>query len=115
MVANGPSWTLLSIDKVARNTEAWNKFFTCQSSKNSEREQKESAMDKGARLQHIKNAKHGMSPGRRGGRVFFWDKQDGFHIDMLVSYENYIELWSQYHCKQQHYDAFHDEWDLSEL
>lgn len=36
----------------------------------------------GARLQHIKNAKHGMSPGRRGGRVFFWDKQDGFHMSM---------------------------------
>lgn len=95
-----------------RQGETWKEFFARRSQVNAVINKKESTVDKNRRQQRADKAKAGNPPGRKGANVFHWEEVNAHRIRTPIGYNNYQEIWYDYHGAQRRYDVYNDEWDL---
>ncbi|KAJ7430088.1 hypothetical protein B0H11DRAFT_1943733 [Mycena galericulata] len=116
--ADGPSNELFP--PVERNSgqregESIDKFFARREQDNRSRASYESLQDAQTRQQKEANAAKGSVPGRRGARVYVWEKTNGHYIRRAAGRGNYEDVWEEYGPHQRWYDGFRDEWDVCEM
>ncbi|KAJ7864278.1 hypothetical protein B0H14DRAFT_3443627 [Mycena olivaceomarginata] len=58
------------------------------------------------------HAQKGLPPGKRGSRVYYWEKDSGHYIRYAAGRGNYEAYFEDYPPAQRRYDSFKDEWDL---
>jgi hypothetical protein len=91
--------------------ETWKAFFERRALKNAEKEKKENAKDREARLSRARANKTHQLPGRKGPRVFYWEEIDGFRIRSLWTRNETEMSFSGYKDSQRIYDGFSNAWD----
>jgi hypothetical protein len=74
-------------------------------------ENRESPLEKEARLKRDANTSRHREPGRRGSRVYWWEDVDGFHIRRAAGRSHYRAYWEQRGWNRS-YDPFYNEWDI---
>ncbi|KAK6996175.1 hypothetical protein R3P38DRAFT_3629302 [Favolaschia claudopus] len=62
----------------------------------------------------VSNAARGGAPGKKGARVYVWEKLNGHFIRMAGGRQRYDDIWEEYGPQQRRYDGFRDEWDVCE-
>ncbi|KAJ7683291.1 hypothetical protein B0H14DRAFT_2422511 [Mycena olivaceomarginata] len=92
--------------------ESLDAFFLRRQAENSRRSERESLNDRQARAQREAHAQKGLPPGKRGSRVYYWEKDSGHYIRYAAGRGNYEAYFEDYPPAQRHYDSFKDEWDL---
>ncbi|KAJ7601564.1 hypothetical protein DFH06DRAFT_1025663 [Mycena polygramma] len=97
-----------------REGEEMEAFFLRRQEKNAQTAAREKPQEKQRREQKEANAQKGQVPGRKGARVYVWDKSNGHYIRRAAGRSNYDDVWEEYGPDQRRYDSFHDEWDVCE-
>ncbi|KAF8143414.1 hypothetical protein K438DRAFT_1633654 [Mycena galopus ATCC 62051] len=97
-----------------RPGEAMEHFFPRRQQKNEATEARETPQERKSREQRAANAASGEVPGRKGARVYVWEKSSGHFIRTAGGRTRYEDLWEEYGPSQRKYDSFHNEWDLCE-
>ncbi|KAJ6471320.1 hypothetical protein C8R47DRAFT_988280 [Mycena vitilis] len=97
-----------------REGEEMEAFFLRRQEKNALTAAREKPQEKQRREQKEANAQKGQVPGRKGARVYVWDKSNGHYIRRAAGRSNYDDVWEEYGPDQRRYDSFHDEWDVCE-
>ncbi|KAJ7829765.1 hypothetical protein B0H14DRAFT_2366350 [Mycena olivaceomarginata] len=92
--------------------ESLDAFFLRRQAENSRRSERESLNDRQARAQREAHAQKGLPPGKRGSRVYYWEKDSGHYIRYAAGRGNYEAYFEDYPPAQRRYDSFKDEWDL---
>ncbi|KAJ7725587.1 hypothetical protein B0H14DRAFT_3519278 [Mycena olivaceomarginata] len=92
--------------------ESLDAFFLRRQAENSRRSERESLNDRQARAQREAHAQKGLPPGKRGSRVYYWEKDSGHYIRYAAGRGNYEAYFKDYPPAQRRYDSFKDEWDL---
>ncbi|KAK7053076.1 hypothetical protein VNI00_004397 [Paramarasmius palmivorus] len=60
------------------------------------------------------NALYYQCPGRKGARVYTWEKEGIHWIRVPVGRNNYDSVWGEYSDNQKRFDSIMNEWDLCE-
>ncbi|KAJ7655792.1 hypothetical protein DFH06DRAFT_992353 [Mycena polygramma] len=94
-----------------RAGETMNQFFERRAKANADRATRETVQARESRLQQEKNASTGAVPGRKGARVYVWEKSNGFYIRRAAGRSNYEDVWDEYGPLQRRYNSFQNEWD----
>ncbi|KAJ7670625.1 hypothetical protein DFH06DRAFT_980815 [Mycena polygramma] len=97
-----------------REGEEMEAFFLRRQQKNAQTAAREQPQEKQRREQKEANARKGQVPGRKGARVYVWEKSNGHYIRRAAGRSNYDDIWEEYGPDQRRYDSFHDEWDVCE-
>ncbi|KAJ7675588.1 hypothetical protein DFH06DRAFT_977454 [Mycena polygramma] len=97
-----------------RAGETMNQFFERRAKANADRATRETVQARESRLQQEKNASTGAVPGRKGARVYVWEKSNGFYIRRAAGRSNYEDVWDEYGPLQRRYNSFQNEWDVCE-
>ncbi|KAJ6461918.1 hypothetical protein C8R47DRAFT_993332 [Mycena vitilis] len=97
-----------------REGEEMEAFFLRRQEKNALTAAREKPQEKQRREQKEANAQKGQVPGRKGARVFVWEKSNGHYMRRAAGRSNYDDVWEEYGPEQRRYDSFHDEWDVCE-
>ncbi|KAF8126248.1 hypothetical protein K438DRAFT_2001499 [Mycena galopus ATCC 62051] len=97
-----------------RPGEAMEHFFAGRQQKNEATEARETPQERKSREQRAANAASGEVPGRKGARVYVWEKSSRHFIRTAGGRTRYEDLWEEYGPSQRKYDSFHNEWDLCE-
>ncbi|KAJ7771202.1 hypothetical protein B0H14DRAFT_3509151 [Mycena olivaceomarginata] len=92
--------------------ESLDAFFLRRQAENSRRSERESLNDRQARAQREAHAQKGLPPGKRGSRVYYWEKDSGHYNRYAAGRGNYEAYFEDYPPAQRRYDSFKDEWDL---
>ncbi|KAJ7820800.1 hypothetical protein B0H13DRAFT_2377713 [Mycena leptocephala] len=82
--------------------------------KNAQTAASETLDNKRRREQREANAQKGQVPGRKGARVFVWEKENGQYIRRAAGRNKYEDVWEEYGPEQRQYDSYYDEWDVCE-
>ena len=91
--------------------ETWKAFFERRAVKNAEKRKKENAKDREARLNRAKANKTHKEPGRKGPRVYYWEKINGFRIRTLWTRSETQMSFDGLKNSNRIYDAFSNAWD----
>ncbi|KAJ7879882.1 hypothetical protein B0H13DRAFT_2345822 [Mycena leptocephala] len=89
-------------------------FFLRRRQKNAQTAASEMLDSKCRREQREANAQKGQVPGRKGARVFVWEKENGQYIPRAAGRNKYEDVWEEYGPEQCRYDSYYDEWDVCE-
>ncbi|KAJ7882171.1 hypothetical protein B0H13DRAFT_1629592 [Mycena leptocephala] len=89
-------------------------FFLRRQQKNAQTAASETLDNKRRREQREANAQKGQVPGRKGARVFVWEKENGQYIRRAAGRNKYEDVWEEYGPEQRRYDSYYDEWDVCE-
>ncbi|KAK6981383.1 hypothetical protein R3P38DRAFT_2808145 [Favolaschia claudopus] len=95
-----------------RSGESMAEFFIRRKQENVHRERRESPEQRQGRLQREAHAARGGVPGKKGARVYVWEKSNGHFVRMAGGRQRYDDIWEEYGPLQPRYDAFRDEWDV---
>jgi len=91
--------------------ENWKAFFERRAGKNAKKMETENANEREVRQNRAKAHKDHQEPGRKGPRVFYWQKDDGFRIRKLWTRNEVVMNFDGYKNSQRIYDAFSHVWD----
>lgn len=97
-----------------RPGEHMHEFFARRKKKNADTLAHKSTADTTRRLQLEDHAAKGAVPGRKGARVFVWERSNGHYIRRAAGRQNYEDVWEEYGPLQRRYDSFYNEWDACE-
>ncbi|KAJ7857376.1 hypothetical protein B0H13DRAFT_1641034 [Mycena leptocephala] len=97
-----------------REGENIDAFFLRRQQKNAQTAASETLDNKRRREQREANAQKGQVPGRKGARVFVWEKENGQYIRRAAGRNKYEDVWEEYGPEQRRYDSYYDEWDVCE-
>ncbi|KAJ6467981.1 hypothetical protein C8R47DRAFT_1303114 [Mycena vitilis] len=97
-----------------RPGETMAQFFARRAKSNANRAAHESPDDAKRRQQQEEHAAKGGVPGRKGARVYVWEKSNGQYIRRAAGRDNYEDVWDEYGPLQRRFDGFHNEWDVCE-
>ncbi|KAJ7663696.1 hypothetical protein DFH06DRAFT_1128077 [Mycena polygramma] len=97
-----------------RSGETMAEFFARRAKSNANRAAHESPDDAKRRQQQEEHAAKGGVPGRKGARVYVWEKSHGHYIRRAAGRDNYEDVWDEYGPLQRRFDGFHNEWDVCE-
>ncbi|CAK5266923.1 unnamed protein product [Mycena citricolor] len=87
-------------------------FFACCKARNERKLAEETIEQRQTRLQREQNAKSQNCPGKKGARVFKWEKINDFWVRRLVQRNLVEEEWCDFAPSQRVYNSFANEWDL---
>ncbi|KAJ7079664.1 hypothetical protein C8R43DRAFT_910075 [Mycena crocata] len=94
--------------------ETMDRFFLRRKEHNAKVATLETADQRQRREQREAHALKGQAPGRRGARVYTWERSNGHYIRSAAGRQNYDDVWEEYGPEQRRYDSYHDEWDCCE-
>ncbi|KAK6977380.1 hypothetical protein R3P38DRAFT_3473342 [Favolaschia claudopus] len=97
-----------------RTGETMTEFFSRREKENVHRASRETPEQLQRRQQKEANAARGGAPGKKGARVYVWEKSNGHFIRMAGGRQRYDDIWEEYGPQQRRYDGFRDEWDVCE-
>ncbi|KAK7057339.1 hypothetical protein R3P38DRAFT_2759612 [Favolaschia claudopus] len=97
-----------------RSGETITDFFSRREKENVHRASRETPEQLQRRQQREANASRGAAPGKKGARVYVWEKSNGHLIRMAGGRQRYEDIWAEYGPQQRRYDGFRDEWDVCE-
>ncbi|KAF8179261.1 hypothetical protein K438DRAFT_1977331 [Mycena galopus ATCC 62051] len=105
-------FTDVATDVLDRPGERMEAFFARRNQENEVKLKRETPPQKASRVQLINDAKKGCALGRKGSRVFVWEKRDSCYIRRAAGHGNYKDYWMEYRRSMRRYDSFNNEWDL---
>lgn len=113
-----PSASLDSFPPVKPNTrqrpgETMRAFFQRRKVNHAHRRLKETQAKRAERLHSLKQQVHKPTPGKRGPKVYAWEKVDGsdFRIRTIMQRGLIEQTWAHIPNDQKFYDSFDKEWD----
>lgn len=114
--AASPPRTFPPVEKYSGQQEGedWQTFFARREKADVVRASHETPQDKQRRMQREDHAATGMTPGRKGARVFVWEEVDGFLVRRAAGRDHYHLIWEDFGPNQRKYNSFLNEWDLCE-
>ncbi|KAJ7117275.1 hypothetical protein C8R43DRAFT_960774 [Mycena crocata] len=97
-----------------RECETMEEFFARRQKANRDRASRETFEETKTREQREAHASKGAVPGKKGARVFTWEKTNGYYIRRAAGRSKYEDVWEEYGPRQRRYDSFYNEWDVCE-
>ncbi|KAJ7166518.1 hypothetical protein C8R43DRAFT_877968, partial [Mycena crocata] len=97
-----------------RECETMEEFFARRQKSNRDRASRETFEETKTREQREAHASKGAVLGKKGARVFTWEKTNGYYIRRAAGHSKYEDVWEEYGPRQRRYDSFYNEWDVCE-
>ncbi|KAJ7087580.1 hypothetical protein B0H15DRAFT_781295 [Mycena belliarum] len=97
-----------------REGETMDAFFQRRRQNVSTRALRETPQERKSRQQRETHAAKGAAPGKKGARVYVWEKSNGHYVRRAVGRNNQDDIWEEYGPCQRRYDSYYDEWDICE-